>query len=80
MMDSYLIKAKEIPKTEKKNHFQNQIALIYLGLIGFCCMASEGVMFDWSGVYFKDVIHAPGPLVILGILLMITMAGGRFFW
>jgi uncharacterized membrane protein len=22
----YLIKAKEIPKTEKKNHFQNQIA------------------------------------------------------
>jgi hypothetical protein len=23
----YLIKAKEIPKTEKKNHFQNQIAL-----------------------------------------------------
>jgi hypothetical protein len=27
-------------------------------------------MFDWSGVYFKDVIHAPGPLVILGILLL----------
>jgi hypothetical protein len=27
---------------------------------------AEGVMFDWSGVYFKDVIHAPGPLVILG--------------
>jgi hypothetical protein len=56
----YLIKAKEIPKTEKKNHFQNQIALIYLGLIGFLLYGDEGVMFDWSGVYFKDVIHAPG--------------------
>lgn len=77
----YLIKAIEIPKTEKKKLFSKpDSALIYLGLIGFCCMASEGVMFDWSGVYFKDVIHAPGPLVILGYTsFMIMMAGGRFF-
>lgn len=77
----YLIKAKEIAKTEKKKLFtKSDSALIYLGLIGFCCMASEGVMFDWSGVYFKDVIHAPGPLVILGYTsFMIMMAGGRFF-
>jgi hypothetical protein len=32
---------------------------------------SEGVMFDW-GVYFKRSFK-PRPLVILGILLMITM-------
>lgn len=77
----FLIKAKEIPKEEKKKLFSKpDSALIYLGLIGFCCMASEGVMFDWSGVYFKDVIHAPGPLVILGYTsFMIMMAGGRFF-
>lgn len=77
----FLIKAKEIPKDEKKKLFTKpDSALIWLGVIGFCCMASEGVMFDWSGVYFKDVIHAPGPLVILGYTsFMIMMAGGRFF-
>lgn len=77
----FLIKAKETVKTEKKKLFSKpDSALIWLGTIGFCCMASEGVMFDWSGVYFKDVIKAPGPLVILGYTsFMIMMAGGRFF-
>jgi MFS family permease len=77
----FLIKAKETIKTEKKKLFTKpDSALIWLGIIGFCCMASEGVMFDWSGVYFKDVIKAPGPLVILGYTsFMIMMAGGRFF-
>ncbi|WP_413999689.1 MFS transporter [Flavobacterium sp. W1B] len=77
----FLIKAKEKIKAEKKKGFTKpDSALIWLGIIGFCCMASEGVMFDWSGVYFKDVIQAPGPLVILGYTsFMIMMAGGRFF-
>ena len=76
----FLIKAKETIKVEKKKLFSKpDSALIWLGIIGFCCMASEGVMFDWSGVYFKDVIKAPGPLVILGYTsFMIMMAGGRF--
>ncbi|MDI6045466.1 MFS transporter [Flavobacterium yafengii] len=76
----FLIKAKETVKVEKKKLFSKpDSALIWLGIIGFCCMASEGVMFDWSGVYFKDVIKAPGPLVILGYTsFMIMMAGGRF--
>lgn len=77
----FLIKAKETIKTEKKKLFTKpDSTLIWLGIIGFCCMASEGVMFDWSGVYFKDVVKAPGPLVILGYTsFMIMMAGGRFF-
>ena len=77
----FLIKAKEIVQIKKKKLFTKpDSALIWLGVIGFCCMASEGVMFDWSGVYFKDVIKAPGPLVILGYTsFMIMMAGGRFF-
>lgn len=76
----FLIKAKETIKAEKKKLFSKpDSSLIWLGIIGFCCMASEGVMFDWSGVYFKDVIKAPGPLVILGYTsFMIMMAGGRF--
>jgi len=76
----FLIKAKETIKTEKKKLFAKpDSSLIWLGIIGFCCMASEGVMFDWSGVYFKDVIKAPGALVILGYTsFMVMMAGGRF--
>ncbi|HSO85746.1 MAG TPA: MFS transporter [Draconibacterium sp.] len=54
-------------------------ALVQLGIIGFCSMASEGAMFDWSGLYFKDVVDAPASLVILGYTsFMIMMATGRF--
>jgi MFS family permease len=53
--------------------------LLQLGIIGFCSMASEGAMFDWSGIYFKDVVKAPSSLVILGYTsFMIMMASGRF--
>lgn len=77
----FLIKAKEIPRSEKKKGFRKRDkSLILLGIIGFCSMASEGIMFDWSGVYFKDVVKVPGSLVILGYTsFMIMMASGRFF-
>lgn len=53
--------------------------LLQLGLIGFCSMSSEGMMFDWSGIYFKDIVHAPPSLVVLGYTsFMIMMATGRF--
>lgn len=53
--------------------------LLQLGIIGFCSMASEGAMFDWSGLYFKDVVNAPASLIILGYTsFMIMMASGRF--
>jgi MFS family permease len=53
--------------------------LIRLGIIGFCCLSCEGCMFDWSGVYFKQVVKAEGSLVSLGLIsFMIMMAAGRF--
>nr|WP_199158234.1 MFS transporter [Pedobacter sp. ASV2] len=53
--------------------------LLQLGIIGFCSMATEGAMFDWSGVYFKEIVKAPTSLVILGYAsFMIMMATGRF--
>ena len=71
-----------IPKTAapKKRLFSKpDSGLVQLGIIGFCSMASEGAMFDWSGIYFKDVVKAPHALVILGYTsFMITMATGRF--
>ena len=76
----FLIVTNEKIIIKKKKRFTKpDSALIWLGIIAFCCMASEGVMFDWSGIYFKDVIKVPGPLIILGyISFMITMASGRF--
>ncbi|MEJ7645290.1 MAG: MFS transporter [Chryseolinea sp.] len=53
--------------------------LLKLGLIGFCGMACEGAMFDWSGVYFQKVVMAPSSLVTLGyVVFMCAMAAGRF--
>ncbi|PWB26694.1 MFS transporter [Flavobacterium sp. HTF] len=78
----FLVRAKEKikDKGQKKKLFTKpDSALLWLGVIGFCSMASEGVMFDWSGVYFKDIVQAPGPLVVLGYTsFMIMMASGRF--
>jgi predicted MFS family arabinose efflux permease len=78
----FIIKAKTKQETEKstysfwKNPDKN---LLWLGVICFCGMASEGIMFDWSGVYFKEIIKAPGALVVLGYTtFMISMASGRF--
>jgi len=78
--NKFLIRAKEKIRSEKQKFFSKpDSALIWLGVIGFCCMASEGVMFDWSGVYFKEIIKAPGALVIVGYTsFMIMMASGRF--
>ncbi|WP_116790294.1 MFS transporter [Flavobacterium psychrotrophum] len=68
-------------EAEKKRSLIPKInpALAWLGVIGFCSMVSEGIMFDWSGVYFKEVVKAPESLVILGYTsFMIMMASGRF--
>jgi MFS family permease len=77
----YLVRAKERVAVEKKKTFRKpDKSLILLGVIGFCSMASEGIMFDWSGVYFKDIVKAPGPLIVVGYTsFMIMMASGRFF-
>jgi fucose permease len=53
--------------------------LFQLGIVCFCSMACEGAMFDWSGVYFKDIVKAPHSLIVLGYTsFMIMMATGRF--
>lgn len=53
--------------------------IIILGVIAFCSMICEGTMFDWSGVYFKKVIHAEEGYAGLGYTaFMSTMAAFRF--
>lgn len=54
-------------------------ALLHLGVIGFCVLAAEGTMFDWSGVYFKQIVRPSDHLVLLGYAaFMSCMAIGRF--
>lgn len=73
-------KAKKIIAEKKRGFRKPDSSLVLLGLIAFCCMSSEGVMFDWSGVYFKEIVKVPESLVILGYAsFMIMMASGRFF-
>ncbi len=77
-----LIQGKSGPamaSSKKKFFSKPDSTLLQLGVIGFCSMASEGAMFDWSGIYFKDIVKAPSSLVILGYTsFMIMMATGRF--
>lgn len=79
---AFLVKGKSgtNPDEPKRKFFSRPDGiLLQLGIIGFCSMASEGAMFDWSGIYFKDVVKAPSSLVILGYTsFMIMMSTGRF--
>ena len=75
----YLIPGTSAPAEKKKFFSKPDGTLVQLGLIAFCCMATEGTMFDWSGVYFKEVVKAPASLVIVGYAsFMVMMATGRF--
>ncbi|MDO7171139.1 MFS transporter [Mariniflexile sp. AS56] len=52
--------------------------ILYLGILIFLGAICEGGMFDWSGVYFKDVVNEE--VFTYGYLMfMTTMALSRFF-
>jgi MFS family permease len=77
----YVVVKQTVNKNEPGRRFFSKpdAILLQLGIICFCSMASEGAMFDWSGVYFKDVVKVRPSLVILGYTsFMIMMASGRF--
>lgn len=49
-----------------------------LGIIAFCTLMAEGVMFEWSVNYFEQVIQPGKALVTAGYTaFVITMAAGR---
>jgi len=66
---------------EKQQRKRNkpETFLYLLGMVAFCGMLAEGSMFDWSGIYFKEVLQVSSNLVPIGFAaFMITMATGRF--
>lgn len=63
----------------KKSFRLPSAAVLPLAAIGFASMATEGAMFDWSGVYFREVLQVPKAWTLLGYAaFMLCMAGGRF--
>jgi MFS family permease len=53
--------------------------VLIIGLLAFANMVCEGTVFNWSSIYFKDVIAPPENLVRLGyIAAMSSMTVGRF--
>jgi MFS family permease len=53
--------------------------ILTLGIIVFGSMICEGTMFDWSSIYFEEVIKPSKDLIRLGyIAFMGAMATGRF--
>ena len=75
----YLIAGKPSGATKRPFLIKPEGSLLQLGIIAFFSMATEGAMFDWSGVYFKEIVLAPRSLVVLGYAsFMIMMSAGRF--
>ncbi|MFC1225717.1 MFS transporter [Pedobacter sp. BG31] len=86
-LTNVLVNAKKLlnynkPDTvvEKTKFFtMPQGILVLLGVIAFCSMATEGTMFDWSAIYFEDVVKLPHNKAIIGYAsFMFMMASGRF--
>ncbi|WP_090784120.1 MFS transporter [Pedobacter sp. ok626] len=51
--------------------------IFYLGLVVFLCAICEGGMFDWSGIYFQEIIKVE--IFTYGYLIFMTfMAMSRF--
>ena len=53
--------------------------LLWLGIISLGCMACEGTIYDWSGVFLRDVVAVAERWQSLGYLgYLCTMVTGRF--
>ena len=53
--------------------------LLKYGLICFAVMSCEGMMYDWSSIYFAKAVNASREVVPLGFAVyMVAMAAGRF--
>lgn len=74
----YLLRDDRSPSGNKLILGKPDPYIVYLGLLAFFAAICEGGMFDWSGVYFREVVNIE--LFTLGYLIfMVFMALSRFF-
>lgn len=80
IFQKYLQSGRSSIKQENKKFFSRPNGtLVQLGIVAFCSMASEGAMFEWSGVYFQQIVHTPQSFTVFGFFSFMTMmATGRF--
>jgi MFS family permease len=74
----FLLKKDKVPVGNKLILGKPDKFILYLGLMVFFAALCEGGMFDWSGVYFKEVVKED--LFTMGYLIFMTfMALSRFY-
>ncbi|QHL85984.1 MFS transporter [Nibribacter ruber] len=72
-----LLRNDVAPSGEKKGLRKPDAYLMYLGLLVFFAAVCEGGMFDWSGIYFQQVVKEE--VFTAGYLIFMTcMAASRF--
>jgi len=75
----YLVTKDEATGEKRPLFAMPDKSLLSLGIIAFCSMMVEGAMFDWSGLYFIQVVHVKPAYTGLGYtIFMVAMAGMRF--
>ena len=73
----FLLQNDRAPAGKKPGLGKPDPYIVYLGILVFFAAICEGGMFDWSGVYFQEVVNVD--LFTLGYLIfMIFMAISRF--
>lgn len=73
----HLLRNDRTPSQSKPSLRNPDPYIMYLGFLVFLAAICEGGMFDWSGIYFKEVVKVE--LFTLGYLaFMICMAVSRF--
>jgi len=75
----HLVKGVASEKRNEPFFILPEKGLLLLGSIAFCSAMIEGAMFDWTGVYFKDIVRTDQKFIGLGYAsFMVAMAAGRF--
>ncbi len=75
---NYLLKKDRVTQGNKLNFGKPDKFIVYLGFLVFFAAICEGGMFDWSGVFFREVVKEE--VFTTGYLIfMIFMALSRFF-
>ena len=73
----YLLRNDKATSGNKLSFKKPEPFILYLGLLAFFAMVCEGGMFDWSGIYFQQVIKEE--IFTAGYLtFMVFMATSRF--
>ena len=77
---NYLLPGEKSPHPVSKMWNKPTPLLFQFGLVALSNMICEGMMFDWSGVYYQHVVKVPESLRTTGyISFMACMTTGRMF-